>query len=678
MQRASPSLASSPRPALRVVARAARLAAALAIAAIGLTPAWSSPVAAVDGEITSEGPLTRVIVSTDLNCQVEHEDDLSLEFFGDVPGACGTFLAVDGTVYGPAVVPAGGAGSVAWTPVSQEAATGSGRGGDPYRLVTVTEAGDIGIRVEQTDSYENGQESYRTDVRISNEGGEERRAILYRAGDCFLQDSDVGFGRVDDGAPACVISQASDSRIQQWVPVSPGSRYFEGRYGDLWQRIGSQEPFPNECLCDQAVDNGAGLSWEVVIPAGGSVEVAHLTFFSPEGRQPTTTLRDSVPGPADITLFVPFPAALFNSTLEEHYAEVTAGVARLRAWLGRLFALGWARGRRAVSEAQARRAAAAAGGSPVATASSPASAPGSPAAASTPLAPEPSAPEPTHAAAGPAKRGFALDEAFWTSPLGILAFIMASALLYGLLDPTFGIDLSSLATFLGLALGMIVMVLAFGIPMFIGARRQKLGLSARALPGTLLVALACVLISRIADFQPGYLYGLIIGFTFSRVLSKAETGRLDAFAAGTALALAVIAWILLPIVRDSDAADARAFTAAMIEAALATVVVAGLEAAAISMLPLRFLPGERVRAWNQRVWAGILGTAAFGFCHLLLNPQSGYLADSTRTSLFTVVLLLAVFGGGSVLFWAYFRFRPQRATPAAPPPPMPSGEPPAA
>lgn len=667
MQRASPSLASSPRPALRVAARAARaarLAAALAVAAIGLAPAWSSPAAAVDGEITSEGPLTRVIVSTDLNCQVEHEDDLSLEFFGDVPGACGTFLAVDGTVYGPAFVPAGGVGSEAWTPVSQEAVTGSGRGGDPYRLVTVTEAGDLGIRVEQTDSYENGQESYRTDVRISNEGGGERRAILYRAGDCYLQDSDVGFGRVDDGAPACVISEEPDARIEQWVPVTPGSRYFEGAYGEVWRRIGSQEPFPNECLCDQPVDNGAGLSWEIVIPAGGTVEVAHLTFFSPEGRQSTTTLRDSVPGPADVNLdpvvvaasaviaagvvvFVPFPAALFNSTLEEHYAEVMAAVARFRGWLARLVGRGW----RAVRSSRSGRASTA-----------------------------PDAPDPPPVGEVEARRpGFALDEAFWRSPLGIAAFVAVSALLYGLLDPTFGFDASSLATFLGLALGLLIMLLAFAVPLFIGARRQGVGLGARALPATLLIALGCVVISRVAEFQPGYVYGLIIGFTFSRALSRADSGKLDAIAAGCALALAVVAWIGLPLVRGSGAEAGQPFGAALLETTFATVVVAGLEAAAFAMLPLRFMPGERVRTWNQRAWAGLLGVAAFGFCHILLNPSSGYLADTTRTSLFTVVWLLVAFGGGSVLFWAYFRFRPQRATPTAPPPPpMPSGEPPTA
>ena len=32
-------------------------------------------------EITSPGPLTRVIISDELNCQVAHRDDASFEFF---------------------------------------------------------------------------------------------------------------------------------------------------------------------------------------------------------------------------------------------------------------------------------------------------------------------------------------------------------------------------------------------------------------------------------------------------------------------------------------------------------------------------------------------------------------------------------------------------------------------
>jgi hypothetical protein len=327
---------------------------------------------------------------------------------------------------------------------------------------------------------------------------------------------------------------------------------------------------------------------------------------------------------AGVVVFVAFPAALFNSTLEENYAEVTGAVARIRRWFGRLFG-----GLFAAVGSRIRRA---------------------------------------PPAAVPASRGFQLDEAFWRSPPGILAFLLVSALLYGLLDPTFGFSVESLATVLGLAAGLGAMLLAFAMPTFIGGRRIGASVHVRALPGTLLVALGCVIISRIADFQPGYLYGLVIGFIFSRELAKADAGRIDAFAAGTALALSIVSWLLLPGVREG--ASEGAFTAILLEPAFATVVVAGLEAAAISMLPIRFMPGERVRSWNQRVWMALLGIAALGFFHILVNPSSGYLADSARSSLVTVVLLLAVFGGGSVLFWAYFRYRPKRGTPAHEPPPV--------
>lgn len=621
------------------------------VGALVLSLAAPAVLFAADGEISSDGPLTRVIVSADLNCQVAHAADVSFEFFGGEFGACGTFVAVGGTVYGPAAIPAGGiSAGVPWTPVGQTPASGSGRGGDPFRMTTTVETGgSAAIRIEQTDSYVLGEESYRTDVTLINGSSAQQDVVLYRAGDCYLQDSDTGFGRVDDGAPACVISQAENARIEQWKPITPGSHYFEGAFGEVWLLIASQQGFPDTCACDTALDNGAGLSWELTLPAGDSVVISHMTYLSPLGRQAATPFRDSVPGPAEINLdpvvlatsaamaggvvlLVPFPAALFNSTLEEHYDEVMVAIRRVRGWLARLFGGLWQRGTRVLAR------------SPGTEESGGASADVSP----------------PQASSGRAR--IQLDEAFWRSPLGILAFLLASALLYGLLDPTFGLDLASLATFQGLALGTVVMLLAFGVPAFIGGRGH--GLGARALPGTLIIAIGCVLISRLADFQPGYLYGLIIGFTFARPLARREAGRLDAVAASVALGLAVVAWIGLPFVRAGASAE-QGFVNGVLETAFATVVVAGLEAAAVAMLPIRFLPGERVRDWNRRVWAVLLGVATFGFLHILVNPASGYLADATRSSLFTVILLLVIFGGGSVLFWAYFRFRPARAEPDA-------------
>jgi hypothetical protein len=81
---------------------------------------------------------------------------------------------------------------------------------------------------------------------------------------------------------------------------------------------------------------------------------------------------------------------------------------------------------------------------------------------------------------------------------------------------------------------------------------------------------------------------------------------------------------------------------------------------------MRFLPGESLFRWNRVLWAGILLLGAFAFFHILINPASGYLSDTSRTPLFTVVALLLGFSLVSVAFWAWFRFRSDQPAPEGP------------
>jgi hypothetical protein len=47
----------------------------------GQTLLFAGAAAAAEQEITSAGPLTRIIVSDTLSCQVAHRDDEAFEFF---------------------------------------------------------------------------------------------------------------------------------------------------------------------------------------------------------------------------------------------------------------------------------------------------------------------------------------------------------------------------------------------------------------------------------------------------------------------------------------------------------------------------------------------------------------------------------------------------------------------
>jgi hypothetical protein len=597
-----------------------------------------------------------------LSCQVEYAGDPEYEFYpsGSTEGDCGTFVALGGSVWGPS---GASATLTTFTIVSQSPVTGSGTLTDPYRVVTVVDIPEAALRITQTDSYATGSRAYRTDVEIANTGNAIQTGVLYRAADCYLQGDDAGFVRVEGGSPACIVDPALGRRVEQWLPITVGSHYFAGNYGEVWSRIDSQAQFPDTCACTEqfTFDNGAGLSWSFNIGPGTTATFSHETFFSPVGGSPaggaSSSFRDSVPTQitldpvvvaqsiaitAGVIVLVPFPSALFNNTLEENYAEVMGWLSRISAALNSLWSrfVAWLR----LQIAQRRN-------------------PGSP----------PSAPAPMQAAApilptpGSEHVQDPPETDKWSSPLRIAGFVLLTALLYAFLDPTFGFSLDSLATFAGLALGLFVVLLAYGLPLIFLSRRDGFALTIRALPATLLIGLLCVVVSRVADFQPGYLYGLVIGFFFATGIERRIEGRAEAVAAGASLLVALIAWILLAFLRGSGSQPGDLFPL-MLEAAMVTVVVAGLENAVFAMLPLRFMPGAAVYAWDRRVWVALLALGLFGFAHVLLNPAegSGYLADTTRTSFFTLIALLAVFGISSVLFWAYFRFRPARRA-AAPP-----------
>jgi uncharacterized repeat protein (TIGR01451 family) len=287
-----------PHRRLALVAATVLAIGALALAVAG--PAGASKgrddgvgsAALSNTTISSAGPLNNIYLSNELNCQVDHVGDSSHEFYdpSSIPGACGTLIATGGTLYGPSVIPAGGDASprTTYTEVSQSPVTGSGTSGDPFKVVTVVDAGTTGLRLTETDSYVIGTESYRTDVAITNNNEGSQSFVLYRAGDCYLQNSDDGFGDLlPDGSVGCHASDdggvTPGARIERWIPITGGSAAFEAEYSDVWDAIGSQTPFDNTCTCTDYIDNGAGLSWSGSVAAGATATFSHFTVFSPTG-----------------------------------------------------------------------------------------------------------------------------------------------------------------------------------------------------------------------------------------------------------------------------------------------------------------------------------------------------------------------------------------------------------
>ncbi|MCA1694492.1 MAG: hypothetical protein LC749_07070, partial [Actinobacteria bacterium] len=170
-------------------------------------------------DLQTSGPLTHIVISPSLNCQVYATGTAGQEKnsgynggyqfytdgYDDKYGAsrlaeCGTFLAMGGVLYGPDIYPCfeppannpGGCGMPSPTsasrftgfiPVSQKGVTGKGTRTDPFTIVTVVCAGTAAdarcdgtgvdgdasqVRITQTDAYVVGQPLYSTSVEFKN------------------------------------------------------------------------------------------------------------------------------------------------------------------------------------------------------------------------------------------------------------------------------------------------------------------------------------------------------------------------------------------------------------------------------------------------------------------------------------------------------------------------------
>jgi hypothetical protein len=245
-----------------------------------------------------------------------------------------------------------------------------------------------------------------------------------------------------------------------------------------------------------------------------------------------------------------------------------------------------------------------------------------------------------------------------TGTPGVWLFVLLSAVVYGFLDPRFGLADSSLPEYLGILAGLALITVSFDLPLRLYRRHVNGdGGFLKSLWWTLPAAIVCVVISRVAGFQPGYLYGLIVSALFTTEVARRHEGIGIWLASAVLFVVSIGAWLALSAARGLSL-DPNLAT--LLQTALACYVVAGIETLAVGLLPMRFLPGRPVYEWSRAAWLPIFLISVMAYLLVLVNPRSGYLSDDSRTPMIIGVCFLAAFGIVSMGTWAYFRFRPGR------------------
>lgn len=359
-------------------------------------------------------------------------------------------------------------------------------------------------------------------------------------------------------------------------------------------------------------DSGIADAESIAVGPGGTLALASRDpnlYLINTGISPvqTSTIANSLPTPAEVfasattlavggvisigaILFLTFPSQLFNLTFQENYAEI-------REW--------WHRATRRVVPFQRKQA----------------------------------------VSTGPARD--------WAAFGGVL---LLGALAGALLDPHFGSSIASVYTYVAIVLAICigVAVPALVTAIYHRARHEDQTWKPHALVGGLAVAAVCVLISRLTQFQPGYLYGVICGITFAAKLSRVQKGHVIALSTLATIAVAIVAWIVWVPVQRVATQSGASFLLVILDDLLAAVFVGGLVGTVIGLLPLRFLPGFDLRSWHQGAWLACFAFAVLAFVEVLLLPHND---NHSNAPLVTTIVLLIVFGGLSIGTRAWFARR---------------------
>jgi DNA-binding beta-propeller fold protein YncE len=256
-----------------------------------------------------------------------------------------------------------------------------------------------------------------------------------------------------------------------------------------------------------------------------------------------------------------------------------------------------------------------------------------------------------------------LDQSIW----GVAVYVAIAALILSFLAPAFpGQD--ALLVF-GVALvGLIVANIVDALPgeRYV-ARRYGAHGTIRVAVWTLGLAAVTVLISRMAGLQPGFMYGIIGTVTFAVALTSADEGRMEAWGALGLLLVAIAAWFArIPF--EPTPGVPQSGPGLIINMGLVGIFVVAVEGLVFGLIPLRFLPGEKVFRWSRWRWLLLWGAGLALFAHVLVYPVTLAQPSPDPSTLAATLVSVGIYGLIAVLFWGVFRWREHRAGTSPGPP----------
>ena len=239
---------------------------------------------------------------------------------------------------------------------------------------------------------------------------------------------------------------------------------------------------------------------------------------------------------------------------------------------------------------------------------------------------------------------------------GIALSVIATSVILGFSDPSFGFTGASVRLLIGMIISVALINIGISLLVMRVARREYGDTGyLRPMPGALVIVALSVIVSRLADISPGFLFGVVMGVAYARELKIAQEAKLAVLSAAFTIAAGILAWLGFSALR---ALHGSGF---WYQLGLETLVAITLEAIGtmiIAMLPLTFLDGKTIFRWNRWAWAGIYLVTVVVFAVVVLPISNNW--GAMTAPIFGWGTLFVVFAIVAFGTWAVFRFIPGR------------------
>lgn len=259
-------------------------------------------------------------------------------------------------------------------------------------------------------------------------------------------------------------------------------------------------------------------------------------------------------------------------------------------------------------------------------------------------------------AAGRIKERLGQTQPTWMLWLGIAA----AALVASFIDPRFGLNPMSVRILLTV-FGAFVVYNLLGW-MLVKAIVSRIEPSARPVVqfrwGSILVLVVAVLVSRLLDFSPGIVFGVVAGLTFAVALAASKRAVVVLVGSGFALSAGLLAWLLYSVLAQ---VESNLVTVTLTEL-FSAIAIEGIATLPLALLPFAAFDGGVLSRWKRWVWALSYTLGMAVFLLVLVTAPAGFASipgDFVRWMLIFVAFALVA----TVLWWLDGRARRKPPTP---------------